>query len=141
MKKELIDMYLKTDQVRVRHPDKERIKSMVESAKINAGIAKSIDLDENSATLIFREIYESIRQLGDARLWQIGYEPRNHEVSMEALKELDIKESLMLNHLSRFKRIRNDANYRGFKVAVAQAKEIEDFWNKCSADIIKKILI
>ena len=141
MKKELIDMYLKTDQIRVRYPDKERIKSMIESAKINARIAKSIDLDEDSATLIFREIYESIRQLGDARLWQLGYEPRNHEVSMEVLKELDIKEGLMLNHLSRFKRIRNDANYRGFKVTVAQAKEITDFWNKCSIDIIRKILV
>ena len=141
MKKEIIDMYIKTDQIRVRQPDKERVKSMVESAKINARIAKTVDLNEDSATLVFREIYESIRQLGDAKWWLSGYEPRNHEICMEILKESSIKERLMLNHLSRFKRIRNDANYRGFKVIVTQAKEIIDFWDKCSSDIIKEILI
>ena len=88
---------------------------------------------------IFRETYESIRQLGDAKWWVLGYEPRNHEVSIEALKEINIKEKVKLNHLPRFKRIRNDANYRGFKVSVLQTKEILDFWNTCAPDIIKII--
>ena len=141
MNKEPIEIYVKTDQIRIRQPDKERVKSMVESAKINARIAKSVLLDNDSATLVFREIYESIRQLGDAKWWILGYEPRNHEICMEILKESKIKEKLMLNHLSRFKRIRNDANYRGFKVTMAQAREITDFWDKCSNEIIKEILI
>ena len=66
----------------------------------------------------------------------MGYEPRNHEVSMEVLKEMDIKERMRLNHLSRFKAIRNDTNYRGFKVTIAQAREILDFWEVCSQEII-----
>ena len=139
MKKESIEVYIKTDQIRIRQPDKERIKSVIESAKINAKIAKTIDLNDDSATLIFREIYESIRQLGDAKWWLLGYEPRNHEICMEILKELNIKEKLLLNHLSRFKRIRNDANYRGFKVNTMQAKEIVNFWDKCSNEIVKEI--
>lgn len=139
MKKELIDMYIKTDQIRARQPDRERIKSIMESAITNAKIVKTVTLNEDSATLIFREIYESIRQLGDAKLWLLGYEPRNHEICMEILKESNIKEKLMLNHLSRFKRIRNDANYRGFKVTFMQAKEILNFWDTCSEDIIKEI--
>ena len=139
MKKELIGMYIKTDQIRIRQTDKERIKSMIESAKINAKIAKTVDLNDDSATLIFREIYESIRQLGDCKWWSLGYEPRNHEICMEILKESNIKEKLMLNHLTRFKRIRNDANYRGFKVKIAQGREIINFWDKCSNDIIKEI--
>jgi len=141
MKKESIEMYIKTDQIRIRQPDKERIKSIIESAKINAKIAKTIDLNDDSATLIFREIYESVRQLGDAKWWLLGYEPRNHEICMEILKESNIKEKLLLNHLSRFKRIRNDANYRGFKVNTMQAKEIIDFWDKCSNGIVNEILI
>ena len=141
MKKESIEMYIKTDQIRIRQPDKERIKSIIESAKINTKIAKTIDLNDDSATLIFREIYESVRQLGDAKWWLLGYEPRNHEICMEILKESNIKEKLLLNHLSRFKRIRNDANYRGFKVNTMQAKEIIDFWDKCSNGIVNEILI
>ena len=37
----------------------ERIKSLVSSALTNSGVARNIKLNENSATLIFREIYES----------------------------------------------------------------------------------
>ena len=140
MKREIIDILIKTDQLRIRQTDKERVISMAKSAEVNAKIAKNVPLNEESATLIFREIYESIRQLGDAKLWLLGYEPRNHEVSMDILKEANIKEKVLLNHLARFKRIRNDANYRGFRVTVMQAQEIIDFWDKCADDIIAEIL-
>ncbi len=103
-------------------------------------IVKTIPVGEHSATLIFRETYESIRQLGDACWWLLGYEPRNHEVSMEMLKEMDIKEKVRFHHLSRFKAIRNNANYRGFKVTVAQAKEILEFWEACGEEIISLLL-
>ena len=52
------------------------------------------------------------------------------------MKEMEIKERVRLNHLSRFKAIRNDVNYRGFKVTLAQAKEILEFWNACSPEIV-----
>lgn len=55
---------------------------------------------------------------------------------MEILKEMEINEKTKLNHLNRFKKIRNDINYRGFKTTVDQAKEITDFWNVCSEEII-----
>ncbi len=136
MKKEQIEQWLRGDQLRQKSLDRERVKSMIESSTINMRIVKTIPLTEQSAILIFRESYESVRQLGDARWWLLGYEPRNHEVSMEILKEIDIKEKVQLNYLSRFKTIRNDANYRGFKVTVAQAKEILEFWDACSEEII-----
>ncbi|MBI2666509.1 hypothetical protein HYX13_02760 [Candidatus Woesearchaeota archaeon] len=140
MNKERIEQWVRGDQLRKKSLDKEKVKSIIESSMTNMGIVKSIPLSEQSAILIFRETYESIRQLGDAQWWLRGYEPRNHEVSMEILKEMDIKEKNRLNHLSRFKSIRNDANYRGFKVTMAQAKEILEFWNTCSQEIIASLL-
>lgn len=137
MKKELIEVWVKADSLRKRQLDREKIRSMLESSQANITIVKTIPVNEQSATLIFRETYESIRQLGDAAWWKLGYEPRNHEVSMEILKEMDIKEKSKLNHLSRFKMIRNDANYRGFKVSLAQAKEILEFWEVCAQEIIQ----
>ena len=136
MKKELIHQYVQSDQLRKRSINKEKVRSIIESSISNMSIVKTISLTEQSAILIFRETYESIRQLGDARWGLLGYEPRNHEVSMEVLKELNIQEKVRLNHLSRFKTIRNDANYRGFKVTVSQAKEILEFWDACSKDIL-----
>ena len=139
MKEESIKTLLKAGILRIRQKDVEKIKSMIQSAEINTRVTKSVSLNEDSATLVFREMYESIMQLGDAYWWALGYEPSNHEISLEALKELSIKNSVKLNFLSRFKELRHDANYKGFRVTSAQAKEIIEFWDSCSKDIIEII--
>jgi|SRR3989344_6005006 len=125
--------------LRNRQRDLEKIKSMINSAEVNAKVTQEINLDDKTATLVFREIYESIRQLGDAKLWLIGYEPQNHEVSMEILKESDIKDKIKLNSLDRLKKIRHDINYRGFRASIEQAEEILEFWNKCGIEISIKL--
>jgi len=140
MKKEIIDMLVRTGELRIRQRDIERIKSMIKSAETNANVVKKMSLNDDSATVIFREIYESIRQLGDAKWWLAGYEPLNHDVSMKSLEELEVKEKIRLNFLRRFKKIRNDANYRGFRVPVSQAKEIIDLWDSCGRDIIRLLI-
>jgi len=122
--------------LRNRQKDSEKIKSMINSAEVNSVVAKEIKVNEDTATLIFREIYESIRQLGDAKLWLLGYEPLNHEVSMEILRELDIKDKIKLNSLDRLKKIRHDINYRGFRATISQAKEIIGFWDACGIEIL-----
>jgi len=136
MKKEIINSWLKSGTLRNKQKDTEKIKAMINSAEINAKVTKSIKLNEDTATLIFREIYESIRQLGDAKWGLLSFEPGNHEVSMEILKEFDIKNKVKLNSLDRFKKTRHDINYRGFRTSISQTEEILDFWNKCGEEIL-----
>jgi hypothetical protein len=124
---------------RPRQPNIPRIRSMVSSAKTKAEVINHLPLDENTALVIFPTLYESIRQLGDALLWLEGKEPLNHDVSMRTLASLDIKNKLLLHKLDRFRRIRNDSNYRGFKVTTENAKDIREFWDKCSGEIIEMI--
>ena len=131
---------IRQKRLRPREKDIEKIKSLISSAKNNVEVVLSISLNEKNATVIFREFYESIRQLGDAFFWLEGYEPLDHVLSLESLKDLDIKERVKLNFLDRFKQIRHDANYRGFMVSTLQAKEIIDFWGKCGEEIIKLLL-
>ena len=137
MKKEYIDIWLKTGALRNKQRDLEKIKAMINSAEINARVTKTINVNDNTATLIFREIYESIRQLGDAKWGLLGFEPCNHEVSMELLKEFDIKDKVKLNSLDRFKKTRHDVNYRGFRTTISQTEEILEFWSKCGEEILK----
>jgi len=137
MKKEFIEAWLKTGIIRNRQRDIEKVRSMIDSAEINSKVTRAINLNEDTATLIFREIYESIRQLGDAKWWLLGYEPSNHEISMEALKDFNIKDKVKLNSLDRFKKTRHDVNYRGFRATIMQAEEILEFWAKCGEEIVK----
>ena len=140
MKKEIIELWLKVKLLRLRQIDRDKILSMIKTAEMNVKVAGKLPLEEENATVIFREMHESIRQLGDAKLWALGYEPLNHEISLDVLKELDIREKAKLNNLDRFKRIRHDANYQGFVVSLSQAKEIIEFWNACCKEIIRLLL-
>src|SRR3989338_3970061 len=97
MIKDRIGFLVKTAELRPRLSDKERVKSILKSAETNAVVVNKIPITEDSATVIFREMYESIRQLGDAEWWLLGYEPGNHDISLELLKELDIREKVKLN--------------------------------------------
>src|SRR3989344_651940 len=136
MKESSIKEWLKSEAIRNRQMDKEKVKSMINSAEINVGVIKNIKINDQTATLIFREMYESIRQLGDAKWYLLGYEPSNHWISLEALKDFDIKEKLKLHSLERFTKIRHDINYRGFRATISQAEEILDFWIKCGEEIV-----
>ena len=102
-------------------------------------VVLAIDLTSKTSTVVFRELYESIRQLGEAQWLSQGFEPTNNEISLESLTTLDIKHKSLLNHLNRYRKIRNDANYSGFTVTLEQAKSMLEFWNSCSKDIIKII--
>ena len=139
MKEENLKWLIKERRIRQRSMDKEKIKSLLMSSKSNAEVVISLGLNEKNSTVIFREVYESIRQLGDAKWWVEGYEPLDHDISLEILKNLKIKNSIELNFLDRFRKIRNDANYRGFKVSESQAKEIILFWSKSGMEILELI--
>ena len=136
MKEELIKLRIKENKLRPKQVDIEKIKSLIDSSKSNAEVALKIKLDEKSATVIFRELYECIRQLSEA-LWMInGYEPKTHEVALESLTELEIKSKLKLNHLDRYRKIRHDINYQGFQATLEQAKEILDFWKTAGKEVL-----
>ena len=137
MNKENIAALQKVGVLRPKQMDKEKAKSLLYSAITNVEVVKTIAINEKSATLIFREAYESIRQLGDIKWWTLNYETDNHDISLDALKDMDIKERVILNHLDRFRKIRHDANYRGFRVSEAQAKEILEFWDRAGKEIIE----
>src|SRR3989344_7604046 len=90
--------------------------------------------------LLYSERYSNHCQLGDAKWWLFGYEPLDHEICMETLREMKITEQTRLNHISRFRKIRHDANYRGYRVTISQAEEIIDFWGKCGKEIASILL-
>jgi len=137
MKEEAIASLVKMGELRIKPVDKERVKSAIAFAESNARAVKTFPLTEESATSIFSEMYESVRQLGMAKWWLLGYDPENHVVTLDILKEMDIKDKVKLNYLDRFKKIRNDAHYRVVRVSLSQAKEIIDFWDTSGKQILE----
>jgi len=139
MNEDKINRFIKNGKLKPISLDKSKIKSLLNSIEINAKVIISIPLNEKSSTIIFRELYESIRQLGDAKWWSLGFEPQSHDVSLDVLKETNIKNKYKLNNLDRFKMIRHDANYRGFQVSQDQAEEMIAFWNLIGKVILRSL--
>ncbi len=140
MDKEKIEQLIRDGKLRTRSVDLPKINSLMSAAKIGIIAVQKVPLIPETSTLIFREYYESIRQLGDARWMSLGYEPKaSHEVSMEILMDIKIQNSIKLQNLDRFRKTRNNANYRGYLVSVEEAAEIRDFWSALGKDIIKEV--
>lgn len=139
MDKVRIEYLIREGRLKPRNPDLPRIRSLIESARETAEAIRRISITDQTATIVFREFYESIRQIGDARLWSLGFEPLSHDVSMEILTEMDIRDKVKLNKLNRFRMTRNNANYKGYRISVEEAKEIAQFWYACADDMIRRI--
>lgn len=139
-----IDLMIKTGELRQKSPDNEKIRSLLKSVEMDANFTKSIPINEYGASVIFKSMYDCIRQLGEAKWWLLGYElhvqKNYHQICMEILKDMDIKEKTKLNHLDTFRKIRNDSSYRAFRVTISQAREILDFWERCGKEILQILL-
>ena len=120
-------------------PDRIRAKSLIEASERTMRAVQGFGITDETATIVFRETYESIRQLGDARWWLKGFKPKDHEVSMEVLKEEKISHSTKLQKLDRFRAIRNEANYQGYMIPRAIAQEIIGFWRECGEELLENL--
>lgn len=114
--KELIDMGL----VRVIPPNNARAKSLILMSEQSIKVMLQLKLDDKNASVIFRELYECLRQTIEALGYKKGYKFENHE----SLKTF-VDEILLNPHLAkdfdRYRKIRNGINYYGDRVSTETA--------------------
>jgi len=134
-----IRLWLSKGILKKRSKDIPIINSLLNSARIKAEGVKLIPVEEKTATIIFGALYESLKQLGDAKWWIKGYESKSHVPSMQILADSEVENNVKLGNLDRFRRIRNDANYRGYQITIEQAKEIIAFWDEFNKKLIEII--
>ncbi len=115
------------------------IQSLIETIEMTATGTLAIPCTPQNAIIIFRELYECLRQLGDILWWMEGYEPQTHDASIALLKEQRVREQQLLQHIDRYKMIRHDINYRAFRSTKEQAEELRTFWNVIGKDILDQI--
>jgi hypothetical protein len=139
MNKIYIDVMLREKRIRPITAEIAKVRSLIDNITTNAQVVLGIALDKNSATVIYRELYECIREIGDALWWLEGYEPLDHGISIEILEMQKVTNQTSLRHLETYKKIRHDIHYRGFRASEAQAKELIDFWNTSGKELLEQI--
>ena len=139
MNKTYIDVMIRENRIRPKTTEITKVRSLLENIEMNAEVTLEIALTKKSATVIFRELYECIREIGDALWWLEGYEPLDHGISIEILETQQVRNPQSLKHLENYKKIRHDIQYRGFKASEAQTREVTEFWNTSGKEVLKQL--
>ena len=139
MNRTYLDVLIREKRIRPKTTEVAKVRSLIENIEANAEVTTEIPLTKKSATVIFRELYECVRELGDALWWLECYEPLDHGISIELLETQPATNPNSLKHLDTYRRIRHDIQYRGFKASEAQANEISEFWKTTGKELLGQL--
>ncbi|KHO55292.1 MAG: hypothetical protein QT10_C0003G0009 [archaeon GW2011_AR19] len=122
-----------------KFPDKDRARSLMQNSIRDMKYTLTLNISEESANTIVRNIYESFRMLGEAILLKKGIRPIDHINSIDEILKLELKTSKPLNILENLRRLRHNINYYGYKANIYDAKESISFAKNCFNELLKKI--
>jgi len=110
-----------------------RIKFSIETREIN----------ENTASYIFEDIYECLREASQSLMSIKGYKPYSHEAIISFLKEFYNFQERDIDIFNRYRILRNKAVYGGEKISVEKCKEalnfLQIFLPKIKKEFVKNI--
>ena len=99
------------------------INSLINSSKNKLESNQRLELDETTASTKLSIVYESLRELLEARAIKIGFKIYNHDCFCAFLSEMWEDKISSLNFY-KFRKIRNQINYYGKDVPKEEAKTI-----------------
>jgi hypothetical protein len=116
--------------------DQIRSRSLKEMSQESLKILKIIKFDENTKNMIFRELYEALRQDIESIGYSKGYKFRSHEAITTFLKEI-LKEYKLSILFDRYRLLRNKLNYYGKSINIETVEEAIEKIPKIIKDLEK----
>jgi len=108
--------------VRKIPPNNARAKSLHEMSLQTLKVMLGLSITKENASMVFRELYECLRQDIEAVGYRKGLKFENHE-SLKVFLEEVLSNKLMATDFDRYRKIRNGINYYGDKVSVETAAQ------------------
>ena len=122
------DYYMKKGEVRKTTKDISLAESLVKRLKENADYILTLESTEKSAPIIFRNLYDCLREAVDAILALEGYKSYSHQASIIFLKNFKDFSEEDLQKLDNFRKKRNNSLYYGKPIILDETKEIIEFY-------------
>ena len=124
---------------RYKRPDKKNAQSIIETAKREMRFTLSLDVKEESATTIIKNVYECFRMLGDALLVSKGMPTDDHVSSIRALLKIKISSARPIALLDNYRILRHNLSYYGYLPNIKEAEDIIDFAKGCFEPALKAV--
>jgi hypothetical protein len=116
--------FINTEDVRRTTRDAGLARSLRKDAEERVELILQLELTEKSATLIFEQVYEALRECIDALLALQGYKSYSHVASIAFLQNHPAFMEAEINKLDNAREKRNLAKYYAKPVPPSETKEI-----------------
>src|SRR3989344_5094361 len=115
--------YIANRHVKKRTINPEEAKSLLKKAEARLNYFKNKEINNESASIIFENIYSSIKESAQSLMSLKGFKPYSHEATISFLKEF-YKEFTEedINNFDRFRQLRSDSVYRAVHVSKEEAE-------------------
>ena len=116
---------------RIKHHDKKNALSIVNAAEREMQFTLKQPIIEESAFNVIRNIYESFRMLGDARLIAKGIVSQDHVEQIRELEAMQVKTERPIRLIDSLRKLRHNINYYGYIPTKAEAEDAVSIARAC----------
>ncbi len=124
---------------RIKHHDKKNALSIVNAAEREMQFTLKQSVTDESAFNIIRNIYESFRMLGDARLVSKGIVSQDHVEQIKELETMRVETKRPIKLIDSLRKLRHNINYYGYIPTKAEAEDAISIAHACFDPILKEI--
>jgi len=107
--------------------DCEEAKSLMNKATLRLDYVKSQEINEDTSSFIFEDIYETLREAAQSLMSLKGYKPYSHEALISFLKECYQFPEHEISSFDRYRILRNKTVYCAANVSPEVCKEALKF--------------
>ena len=127
--------YIREKAARKTIPNTAMAKSLLQKAETRMKRVSGESIEEENSSLIFEDIYESLREAAQSLMELKGYKPYSHEVVVSFLKEYKLLSEENTHVLDTYRTLRNNSVYRAEMVSVEKCKEAFSFAHRILPEI------
>jgi len=119
--------YIKEGKVEKQTPNSQKASALMKKAIRRIGHIKSMPLNSEDAEFLFEDIYESIREAGQALMAMKGYKPISHEAVIAFIRDNYKIEEAKIDRFDRYRKIRNKLVYEAERISIEDVKDAMNF--------------
>ena len=119
--------YINQNLVRKSAPNIIMARSLLDKAEIRLKRISKEEINEQESSIVFEDIYESLREALQSLMEMKGYKPYSHEALISFLKENKFLPEERVNIVDNYRILRNNSVYKAEKISLNKCLEALDF--------------
>ncbi len=129
--------YVENGLVRAGGMDILEAKSLRDKALARLEYVKGQKIDDGSASFVFEDVYECLREAAQSLMALKGLKPYSHEAVIAFLRDSYNVPPNAVSRFDRYRILRNKAVYRGQNISSETCREALDFVSSFVPELVK----